>query len=386
MTVDVALVGGGLANLLIAWRLADLRPATSFRIFEAGPVLGGNHTWSFHGSDLDPASLLWVADLARATWEGYEVRFPTLSRTLSGRYHSIGSAELASRCRGRFPDRLETNARVTQLTPTGLVLADGSRVEARCVIDGRGWESPPGIEVGYQRFVGLEVRLARPHGLTRPLIMDATVAQEGGYRFMYAVPLGPELLLLEDTAYTDRPEIPIEDSRRAIERYATARGWNIVEVVRTESGALPIPLTGAIDSLMRSWVPGVPTVGVRAGLFHATTGYSLPHAVQAAELVATADPLDSASLAPVLARLTTTVWRRQRFFRLLNRMLFFAAAPNERYRVLERFYRLGEGLIERFYADRLTPWDRLRLVTGRPPVPLLRGLACLPERIPSSSR
>jgi lycopene beta-cyclase len=275
---------------------------------------------------------------------------------------------------------------VAQLAPTGLVLADGSRIEARCVIDGRGWGSPPGIDVGYQCFVGFEVSLAEPHGLLRPMIMDATVAQAGGYRFMYAVPLGPDLLLLEDTAYADRPEMPLEESRRAIDRYATSRGWTIREVVRTEHGALPIPLTGALEALTAQWVPGVPTVGVRAGLFHATTGYSLPNAVQVAELIATADRLDSASLAPALAHLTKTVWRRQRFFRLLNRMLFFAAAPDERYRVLQRFYGLSEGLIERFYADRLTAWDRLRLVTGRPPVPFFRGLACLPERIPTSSR
>jgi len=386
MTLDVALAGGGLANLLIAWRLADLRPALSFRIFEAGPILGGNHTWSFHASDLDPASLPWVASLARGTWEGYEVRFPTLSRTLSGRYHAIGSAELAARCRQRFADRLETSAPVAQVAPRRLVLADGSAIEARCVIDGRGWASPPGIDVGYQRFVGFEVRLTRPHGLTRPIIMDATVAQEGGYRFMYAVPLASDVVLLEDTAYADRPEAPIEDSRRAIEGYATSRGWSIAEVVRTECGALPIPLAGNPEALMAGWVPGVPTVGVRAGLFHATTGYSLPNAVEVAELVATADPLDSASLAPPLARLSRSVWRRQRFFRLLNRMLFFAAAPDERYRVLQRFYGLSESLIERFYADRLTPWDRLRLVTGRPPVPFFRGLACLPERIPTFSR
>ncbi len=386
MTLDVALVGGGLANLLIAWRLADRRPDTTFRVLEAGSVLGGNHTWSFHGSDLDPDSLPWVVDLARGTWDGYEVRFPTLTRSLRGRYHSIGSEQLSARCRERFGDRLETNARVVEVTPDRVVLADGSRIDARCVIDGRGWGAPSGIAVGYQRFVGLELRLTGPHGLSRPVIMDATVAQDGAYRFMYAVPLAPDVVLLEDTAYADRPEAPMAESRQAIDRYAAHRGWTIAEVVRTESGALPIPLTGGLEALRASWVPGVPTVGVRAGLFHATTGYSLPYAVHVADLVASLDRLDSASLAPTLERLARSVWRRQRFFRLLNRMLFFAAAPEERYRVLQRFYGLGEGLIERFYADRLTPWDRLRLVTGRPPVPFFRGLACLPERIPTFSR
>jgi lycopene beta-cyclase len=67
-------------------------------------------------------------------------------------------------------------------------------------------------------------------------------------------------------------------------------------------------------------------------------------------------------------------------------MLFFAAEPADRYRVLQRFYGLSAGLVDRFYADRLTRLDRVRLVTGRPPVPFFRGLACLPDRVPSFSR
>ena len=72
-------------------------------------------------------------------------------------------------------------------------------------------------------------------------------------------------------------------------------------------------------------------------------------------------------------------WRGQRFFRLLNRMLFRAAAPERRYAVLQRFYGLPEGLIARFYGDRLTLADKARILTGRPPVPLLRAARCLPE-------
>ena len=47
------------------------------------------------------------------------------------------------------------------------------------------------------------------------------------------------------------------------------------------------------------------------------------------------------------------LWRARGFYRLLDRMLFRAAAPAERYRVLEHFYRLDPGLIERFYAGAL---------------------------------
>jgi lycopene beta-cyclase len=41
--------------------------------------------------------------------------------------------------------------------------------------------------------------------------------------------------------------------------------------------------------------------------------------------------------------------------------------------VLERFYRLPEPLVHRFYAGRLTFLDRARILSGRPPVPVLRA-------------
>jgi lycopene beta-cyclase len=58
-------------------------------------------------------------------------------------------------------------------------------------------------------------------------------------------------------------------------------------------------------------------------------------------------------------------------------MLFRAAEPDQRYRVLERFYGLPEPLIRRFYAGRLRWSDRVRLVTGSPPVPIGRALGCV---------
>ena len=58
-------------------------------------------------------------------------------------------------------------------------------------------------------------------------------------------------------------------------------------------------------------------------------------------------------------------------------MLFVAAAPEQRFRVLERFYRLHPRLIERFYAGRSTLPDKLRIFAGKPPVPLGKAMAAL---------
>ena len=50
---------------------------------------------------------------------------------------------------------------------------------------------------------------------------------------------------------------------------------------------------------------------------------------------------------------------------MLDAMLFKAAEPAERYRMLERFYRLDPGLIGRFYADDRRMTDKARRADGQ---------------------
>ena len=47
--------------------------------------------------------------------------------------------------------------------------------------------------------------------------------------------------------------------------------------------------------------------------------------------------------------------------------------------MLQRFYRLPQPLVERFYAGRPSLIDRARILAGSPPVPIGRALKALPE-------
>jgi lycopene beta-cyclase len=47
--------------------------------------------------------------------------------------------------------------------------------------------------------------------------------------------------------------------------------------------------------------------------------------------------------------------------------------------VLQRFYRLPEPLIARFYAGQSSVADRIRILAGKPPVPISRALRVLKE-------
>jgi lycopene beta-cyclase len=225
------------------------------------------------------------------------------------------------------------------------------------------------LALGCQTFLGQEVLLAEPHGLRAPIIMDASVEQQGGYRFVYVLPFDTHRLLIEDTHYVDSTAWEPARLRANIAAYALARGWRIAQVLREEEGRLPIVLAGDFDAYWRD-LAGQPSAGLRAGLFHSTTGYSLPHAVRLAERIGAMRDFGAATLFAAIRGEASREWRRQRFFRLLNRMLFLAGSPDRRWRVMQRFYRLPAPLIAHFYAGRLSWKDKARLLSGKPPVPV----------------
>jgi lycopene beta-cyclase len=362
---DLIIVGGGLSGGLLAWRLAMLRPEIRVLVLEAGGTLGGNHTWSFHDTDLSAAQLDWMAPLVAWRWPGYAVRFPELERVFAGGYASVTSARFDAVVRPALGPGVRCGVTVAGLAPDTVRLADGGTIAAGAVLDARGPGMPGHGVFAWQRFLGREVRLARPHLMDRPLLMDATVTQIDGFRFVYVLPFGPETALVEDTTYADSPGLDEAALRGRIDAWMAQRGWQVREVLREESGVLPIVLAG------RPVTTEVPRIGLAGLLCHPTTGYALPDAVRLADAIAALPVISARSLRAAVDAHAVRAWRSQGMYRLLNRMLFHAAAPEERHRVLARFHRLPAGLVARFYAGTLRPGDHVRLLLGRPPVPLL---------------
>lgn len=382
---DLVLVGGGLANALIAWRLRQARPDLRLLLLEAGATLGGNHTWSFHAADLDAAQHAWLAPLVAHRWDRYTVRFAAFTRQLEGGYASITSSRLHEVIAARLAPCVRLDTPVAGVEPTRVALRDGTSLTAGAVLDGRGLPPAHGLRLGWQKFIGREIELAQPHGLAGPILMDATVPQRGGYRFVYTLPLAERRVLVEDTFYADDEGLDGARIRDDIAAYVAAQGWRAERLVREEHGVLPIVLEGDPAAW---WDDGsrIARTGLSAALFHPTTGYSLPEAVRLADVIAALPDLRADALFDAVRAHALQRWRAQGFYRLLNRMFFEAAVPQERWRVMQQFYRRPEALIERFYAGRITALDQLRIVSGKPPVPLRAALKAAVGRPATSWR
>lgn len=375
---EIAIVGGGLAGGLIALALKRRHPALHFLLIEQEPRLGGNHRWSWFDTDLSEEGRALLAQFRKNEWPDYEVRFPAYRRQLTSPYNSLASTDFDIGLRRELGgDCLLTGAEVVRVDRDVVAFSDGGRISARAVIDCRNVQPSPHLRGGWQVFMGRHLRTDAPHGVERPIVMDADVAQHGAYRFVYTLPLGADELFVEDTYYADMPVLDRSALSSRIDEYCAGQGWQ-GEIVGGETGVLPV-ITGGDFTRYRDAIStdGVAAAGARGGFVHPLTSYTLPFAVEMALAIAGRAELPGEQLAAYVAARARAHWARTSYYRHLGRMLFQAAEPDERYRVFERFYRLHQGLVERFYAANSTLADKARILCGKPPVPIARAIAAL---------
>ena len=378
--LPVVIVGGGLAGSLAALRLFERRPDLPVLLLDAGESFGGNHTWSFFDSDVPDSARDLIAALKPVRWPRHRVRFPTREHELAVAYNSVNAAQLDSLVRARLPAAFwRLGAEVRKLEPQSVELANGETIAARAVIDARGPQAAmPGLELGWQKFVGIEFAAAAPEP-DCAVVMDATVPQLGGYRFVYVLPMAADRVLVEDTYYSDGPELDVVLIADRVRVLAAERGLLGPEL-RRESGVLPI-LIGGDPAVFWPADDPIARLGLTGGFFHPTTGYSFGLALQLAEeLSSLPGELGAAELARWTRSRFLQQWRQTRFFRVLNRMLFYAAEPDQRHQIFAHFYRLPPDLIARFYAGNLTLADQAKILSGRPPVPVGAAIRALLQR------
>jgi len=378
-TYDLAIAGGGLAGGLIALTLRKLRPDLKTILIESDKNFGGDHIWSFFESDITPENQ-WLTDpLIERSWDSYDVHFPKYSRCLHNGYRTISSIKLDARLRKKLPkNSLRNNAHIARITPVGktreIHLENREIVTAKAVIDVRGTGDFSALDFGWQKFCGQLLQLREPHGLERPIIMDATVAQIDGYRFVYCLPFSETEIFVEDTYYADDSALDLQEISARIGTYAKSQDWDIQAILRTESGALPVLCGGDHDAFWNAPYEVEARAGARAALIQPLTSYSLPDAVRTAMMIAALPKIRQKSLDKSMRDYAAAHWKEGKFYRMLCAMMFEAAKPEKRYMTLQHFYGKDEELIKRFYAGKTSLLDQASLLSGKPPVPISKAL------------
>jgi lycopene beta-cyclase len=381
---DYILVGGGLQSGLMALAISHHQPNAHWIIIEQQEKLAGNHTWSFHETDLANDCAPWADPIAEYRWPRYQIRVGGRVRTVEIPYRTCSSSHFekvvtstAQQARGE----ILTHTTVADVEKNCVVLGDGRRLDASVVIDNRGPAplNASSFAGGFQKFWGFELELNSDWPHANPIVMDDQIDQKDGFRFIYTLPMEPRRVLVEDTRFSNTTSIDREECLEKVRAYVISRGCHDWRIVREEHGVLPMPTNGFMPGSGLPMLAG----GYRGGWFHAATGYSFPMALRVAQTVAT-NPIDQ--LADALQRLSQEHAWRGRFSRFLNRLLFELVKPQTRYQIFRRFYRvLGEPAIARFYGHRFTALDAFRIVVGVPPMGLqplkfIRSYKRLPSR------
>ena len=140
-------------------------------------------------------------------------------------------------------------------------------------------------------------------------------------------------------------------------------------VLRQESGSLPLDLKPAATEQKLALA-----LGAAANLAHPVTGYTFPAIIRQIQCLLESDTADIETWKKRLRLENKKIRSHFGFYCFLNRMMFGAAEPEKRYIILQRFYKLPTGLIERFYGGRTRLSDQIRILLGKPPVPILSAL------------
>ncbi|MCS7481553.1 lycopene cyclase family protein [Umezawaea endophytica] len=228
-------------------------------------------------------------------------------------------------------------------------LADGRTLTAALVVDATG--APPSRGRVEQTAAGVVVTKEEAKAVLddgEALIMDWRQPPVTGVEwptFLYAVPLGPDRVLLEETSLARRPGLPVAELRtRLASRLA---GHGIAPTTVEEQVRFPVDLSR----------PTRLTFGAAAALVHPATGYSVATTLTLAPLVAEA-VADALPKGPRAARAAAKqiVWspaaKLVHTMRRHGLRALLAMPPEQVPEFFDLFFRLPDELRRSYLSDR----------------------------------
>jgi lycopene beta-cyclase len=355
------IAGGGLAGSLAALAMARRRPEIPLLLVEEAEAFGGaERLWLVFEEDLDEEGWELVEPLVSERWEGYYVAFPGQSRKLKAPIAAIRSSDIDRAVRETLrPDQYRLGTKAVAVRDNELVLLGGEKIKADGAVDARGAANLSMLGIGWRKSLAREYRFAEPHQLDRPVLIDATVDQHDGYRFMQCIPLSDMRMRIEDSYFSETPDLDLAQSGARLDAYAAKRRWTPEAVEREETNALPVAIEGDFGAFWRVGGARVAKLGLRGGFFHPSTGSTIADAARTALMLAKQRDLEGANLHDRFEEEAAALWRRREPYRSFNASAFRTA--QDRRRIYEELYQLDPATLSRFHSEKLGMLDRMRV-------------------------
>ncbi|MDG4664426.1 lycopene cyclase family protein [Mycobacterium sp. 236(2023)] len=279
------MVGSGPAGLALAGACARVGLDTG--LVDPAPEKPFTATYGMWSSELPPDL---PPDVVAASATGRA--FALTEHDLGWEYAVLDVPALHSHLADQARGVSVQTGRVVGSPERGVVtLADGSRLRASIVVDAGGRARPlhpastrrtPAEQTAYGVMVDKEI--AAP--LVAPgeaLFMDwrADHGETGWPTFLYAIPLGRDAVLLEETSLARRPGLPLPTLKRRLHARLAHHGISIPEGLPTEKVWFPV-------DQKRHGAREVLGFGAAAPLIHPATGFSVATTLRLAPLVADA--------------------------------------------------------------------------------------------------
>jgi lycopene beta-cyclase len=352
----IVIAGGGLAGCFAALALARHRPDVPLLIVEESERFGGDGYRHFADAELggEGAALLGAQALDR--WPGFYVAFPGFSRKLKAGWSGFAAADLhRAMVETLAPKQYRLGTKVVAVREDALVLDGGEEVRAEGAIDARGAANLSTLDLLYEARLERDYQLKAPHRVDRPVLVDATVDQAGGLRFMQCLPLSEDRLLVADVCVSERAQADSEAGAR-LDAYLAARGWAKQRIEASREEARPLPAGGDFAAFWRLGGARVAKLGLRGGFVNPVTGRTIGDAAETAALLCRQPDFSGAALHDAVEAEAKLLWKKREIQRVI-----VAALAEDRRALLERLYQLEPGLIVRLHADQLGLLDRMRV-------------------------
>jgi lycopene beta-cyclase len=280
---DLIILGGGCAGLSLAARLATDCNSLRVVVLEPRTVYFEDRTWC--GWRTSPHPYMGCAAVTWPTWRVMSGGRTVQRGSSTQPYEMIPAhhfyEESLQTIRANALVQLRRGCRAEALLEdvggVSTLLADGSTLRSRWVVDTRPQQATLAHPSLWQNFVGYEIT-ADAHWTdllgTTPILMDFQPRGTSAVQFLYVLPLGGQRFLCEWTRFSSTyGEIPaIEES---LKLWLQQRGCTDEMIGRRESGSLPMSVVPAPASATSRIV----CAGTRGGNMRASTGYAF-HSIQ----------------------------------------------------------------------------------------------------------